>query len=77
VVRIVSLEVPEPGTEPGVNEHVAGGFTAGTILLQDKLNVPSKPFMGVMVMVDVADPPAATVAGESAEPVIVKSGDAM
>lgn len=77
MVRSVSVEVPEPVTELGANAHVGGGVAAGTILLQDKLNVPSKPFRGVMVMVDVADPPAATVAGESAEPVIVKSGGAM
>ena len=76
-MRTVSVEVPEPVKELGAKAHVGGEVTAGTMLLQDKLNVPSKPFRGVMVMVDVADPPAATVAGESAEPVIVKSGDAI
>jgi hypothetical protein len=77
VERTVSVEVPEPFTEIGANAQVAGGVTAGTIALQDKLNVSLKPFSGVMLMVDVADPPAATVAGESAEAVIVKSGGAM
>jgi hypothetical protein len=46
------------------------------MLLHDKLNAPLKPFTEVMVTVDVADPPDATEAGERAEAVIMKSGDA-
>lgn len=77
MVRTVSTEVPEPVSELGLNAHVGGRVTAGRMLLQDKLNVPSKPFRGRMVIVEVADPPAATVAGESADGVIVKSAGAM
>jgi hypothetical protein len=43
------------------------------MLLQDRLTVPLKPFIGLMVIVEVADPPAETVAGESGEAATVKS----
>jgi hypothetical protein len=68
----VSVEVPEPVSELGENEHVGAGVAAGATL-QDSVTVPLKPFIGAMVTVEVADPPGATVAGESAVAAIVKS----
>lgn len=76
-MRTVSVEVPEPVTVLGAKVHVGGEVTVGTMLLQDKLNVPLKRFRGLMVMVEVTDPPAATVAGEGVEAVSVKSAGAM
>jgi len=74
VVLTVNMEVPEPlVTEPGLSEHVGGRATTG-VMLQDRFTVPLKPFTGAMVIEEVAIPPAATEAGESADAVIVKSG---
>jgi len=74
MVLTVSVEVPEPfATELGLNEHAGARVTAGVMLLQDRLTVPLKPFIGVMVIVEVADTPAETVAGESGETATVKS----
>ncbi len=44
------------------------------VTLQERLTVPVKPAIGAMVTVEVADAPAATVAGENAVAEIVKSG---
>jgi hypothetical protein len=74
VVLMVSVEVPEPGTEVELNEHVGAGVPPPVMLLQARLTLPLKLATGVMVMVEVADPPAETVAGESAVAVIAKSG---
>jgi len=41
---------------------------------QLRATVPVKPFVLVMVKVEVADPPGETVAGESGVDVIVKPG---
>jgi len=74
LVLTFSVEVPEPLiTEVGVNEQVGGKVTLGATL-QDKLTAPLKPFIGVIVIVEVADPPAATKVGESAKAVTEKSG---
>jgi hypothetical protein len=74
VVLTVRVEVPEPfATEFGLNEQVGAGVALGAMPLQDRLTAPLKPFTGEMVIVEVAAPPAATVAGENAEAVIVKS----
>jgi hypothetical protein len=74
MVLTVSVEVPEPfATELGLKEHAGARVTAGAMLLQDRLTVPLKRFIGVMVIVEVADPPAETVAGESGEAATVKS----
>jgi len=74
MVLTVSVEAPEPfATELGLKEHAGARVTAGVTLLQDRLTVPLKPFIGVMVIVEVADPPAETVAGESGEAATVKS----
>ena len=43
--------------------------------VQAKVTEPVKPPLGVTVMVEVADPPAATVAGLSAGAAIAKPGD--
>ena len=69
------MEVPEPlAIEAGMNAHVGAGVTTGVMPLQDRFTVPLKPLSGAMVIVEVADPPAATEAGDSADAVIVKSG---
>ena len=66
VVETVSVVVPEPfPTELGLKEQVGAGVTEGAIVLQDRLTLPLKPFIEVMVIVDVDDPPAEIVAGES------------
>jgi hypothetical protein len=71
---MVSVDVPEPfATELGLNEHVGAGVPPPVMPLQAKLTVPLKPLVGAMVIVEVADPPAETEAGESAEAAIVKS----
>jgi len=75
VVLTVRVEVPEPpGTELGLNEHAGARVTVGVMLLQDKLTVPVKPFSRAMVIVEVADAPFATVAGESGVAATLKSG---
>ena len=60
------MEVPEPlATELGLKVHAGARVTAGVMLLQDRLTVPLKPFIGVMVIVERADAPAEIVAGGS------------
>lgn len=74
-VLTVNAEVPEPlAIELGTNTHVGAGLTTGLTLLQDRLPVPLKPLSGATVIVEVADAPAGTVAGESGDAAIVKSG---
>ena len=74
-VPTVSVEVPEPlAIEFEAKAHVGAGVTTGA-MLQLRLTVPLKPLTGAIVMVEVADPPAATVAGESAEAATVKSAN--
>jgi hypothetical protein len=46
------------------------------MLLHDRLTVPLKRFIGVTVIVEVADPPTETVAGESGEAATPKSAGA-
>lgn len=74
-VLSVSRVVPEP---PAIADcpkpHVGAGVTTGVILLHDRFTVPLKPFSGAIVIVEVADAPAATEAGESGEAAMVKSG---
>ncbi len=73
VVLTVTTEVPVPlGIEAGLREHVGGRDTAG-VMLHVRFTVLLKPFTGATVIVDVADPPAETVAGVSAEAAMVKS----
>ena len=75
VVLTVSTEVPEPfATEAGLNAHVGPRVTAGATL-QVKATALLKPLpaAGAMVIVEVEDAPAATVAGASAEAAMVKS----
>ena len=71
-VLTVNVAVPDPfATEVGTKAHVGAGVTAGVILLQDKFTVPLNPLSGATVMVEVADPPAATEAGVRADAVSV------
>jgi hypothetical protein len=75
-VLTVNVEVPEPlAIELGTNTHVGAGLTTGLTLLQDRLTVPLKLLSGATVIVEVADPPGGTVAGQSDDAAIVKSGD--
>jgi hypothetical protein len=74
VVLTVIVDVPEAlATEAGLNEHAGGRLTTG-VMLQDRVTAPLKPLCAVIVIVDVAETPAATEAGESAEAATVKSG---
>lgn len=73
-MRTVSVEVPEPlVTESGLSAQVAGRVTAG-VTAQVKLTVLLKPFVGAIVIVEVAVPPAFTAAGVRVEAAMVKSG---
>jgi len=71
-VLTVRVALPDPfATEVGAKVHVGAGLTTGVILLQDKFTVVLKPLSGATVMVEVADPPAATEAGFRADAVSV------
>lgn len=75
VVCTVNVEVPEPlatGFEPNVHD---GAGLPPPVTVQASVTEPVKPPLGLMVTVEVADPPAATVAGVSAGAAIVKPGD--
>ena len=56
-----------------LNEQVGAGVPP-PVMAQLKATLPAKPFVSVMVMVEVADPPGETVAGESAVAASVKPG---
>ena len=74
VVLTVSVEVRvAPVSEAGFNAHVGPRVAAG-VTLQVRATASVRPLTRVIVIVEVADAPAATVAGESGEPPIVKSG---
>ena len=74
VVLTVKVEVPvPPGTEAGLNAQVGPRVATGATL-QVKATASVKPLTGPIVTVEVEDAPAATVAGESGEAAIVKSG---
>ena len=76
VVLTVSVEVPEPpATEAGLNEQVGTRGAVGATL-QVKLTTLLNPPFGAIAIEEVADAPAATVAGKSADAAIVKSGGA-
>jgi len=70
-VLTVNVEVP---LDIAPNEQVGAGLPPPVMLLHDRLTLPLKPLVGVMVIVEVADPPAETVAGDSADAVMVKPG---
>jgi hypothetical protein len=69
VVETVRVEVPALlpliVIEDGLNEQVGAGVPP-VMLLQEGVTVPVYPLAGVMVMVDVADPPTVTLLGLSA-----------
>jgi hypothetical protein len=74
VVETVSVAGPEPfATEFGLNEQEGAGVAEGAIVLQDRFTLPLKPLIEVMVNVEVDDPPAEIVAGESGVAPISKS----
>ena len=74
VVESVRIAVPEPfATELGLNKQEGAGVTGGAIVLQERLTLPLKPFIEVMVIAEVDDPPAEIVAGESGVAPILKS----
>ena len=56
-----------------LNEQVGAGVPP-PVMEQLKATLPVKPFTGVMVMVEVADAPGETAAGESAVAAVVKPG---
>ena len=73
MVLTVSTDVPEaPGTEAGLNTHVGARVAAGRTL-QVKPTAPANPLTGAMVIVEVEEAPAETVAGVSVEAARVKS----
>lgn len=73
----VSADVPEPlATEAGTNAHVGGDETTG-VTVQVRPTALLNPFVGVIVIVEVADPLAATEAGVRVEAAMVKSGTAV
>ena len=59
------------GRDVALRAHVGAGV-AGPVTLQARVTVPVNPPVGAIVIVDVADAPALTVAGASAEGVMVK-----
>jgi hypothetical protein len=74
VVLIVSVDVPELfATEVGAKAQVGAGVPP-PLTAQVRATVPVKPAVEPMVIVEVADVPAATVEAESAPDSMVKSG---
>jgi len=74
LVLTVKVDVPEPpATEVGTKLQVGARFTTG-VTAHVRFTALLKPFTGAIVTVEVAVPPAATEAGESAVAVTVKSG---
>jgi hypothetical protein len=75
VVLTVSIEVPEAfGTGFKLKAQVGAGLPP-PVTLQVSATAPVKPPVGATVIVEVADAPAETVAGDSAGAAIVKLGD--
>ena len=77
MVVTVKVEVPDPPeTEVGLNEQAGARVTTG-VMPQVRLTLLLKPFCGAIVIVDVPDPPADSVAGENADAATVKSAGAV
>ena len=73
VVVIVSVDVPEPFViDAGLNAQLAPLGNP----VHDRATEPLNPATGVTVTVEVAEPPGLTLAGDSADAAIVKSGTA-
>ena len=73
MVETVSVAVPEPfAKSSGLNKQEGAGVAEGGAL-QDRFTLPLKPFIEVTVIVEVDDPPAEIVAGESSVAPIPKS----
>jgi hypothetical protein len=72
----VSVEVPVAfGSDAALKAQVGAGVAA-PVTLQARVTVPVNPPVGAIVIVDVADAPALTVAGVSAEGVMVNPAEA-
>src|SRR5271156_1209585 len=59
-----NVELPEPGSEAGMKEHVA---PVGSPEAQARSTSPLNPFAGLIETVEAINPPSATVSGEVAE----------
>lgn len=70
-VLTVSCEVPEPVMDKGLNEQA---LALGSPV-QERETALLNPFAGLRVTVEVAEPPAVTTVGESAEAETPKPGD--
>jgi len=76
-VLTVKPEVPEPlATEAGTKAQVGGDETTG-VTVQVRPTALLNPLAGVIVIVEVADPLAASEAGVRVEAAMVKSGIAV
>lgn len=76
MVLTVSVEVPVAfGSDAALKAQVGAGVAA-PVTLQARVTVPVNPPVGAIVIVDVADAPALTVAGVSADGVMVKPAEA-
>jgi hypothetical protein len=62
---VLTVSVPGVPGEADAAPQVGAGATVGEIA-QVSATLPLKPFAGVTVTVEVAEPPGLTVAGESA-----------
>ena len=70
------MEVPVAfGSDAALKAQVGAGVAA-PVTLQARVTVPVNPPVGAIVIVDVADAPALTVAGVSAEGVMVNPAEA-
>ena len=70
------MEVPVAfGSDTALKAQVGAGVAA-PVTLQARVTVPVNPPVGAIVIVDVADAPALTVAGVSAEGVMVNPAEA-
>ena len=72
VVLTMSVEVPDPLVSvAGLNEHAGGSVCAAApfsvMLLHESVRLALKPCFEELVMLEVADPPGESDAGESAD----------
>jgi hypothetical protein len=71
---VLTVSVPGVPVEAEAAPQVGPEVTTGEIL-QLSVTLPLKPFAGVTVTVEVAEPPGLTVAGESAVADSVKDAE--
>jgi hypothetical protein len=70
-VKVAAVEPPGSGIR--LNPQLGGELTAGVMLLQESVRGALNPFVSVTVMAEVAEPPCATDAGDSAPAATEKS----